>query len=245
MTNTKRTGLLARKLGMTRIFDEQGNHVPVSLLQVENNVVVNVKTEEKDGYNALQLGIGTRKAKQVTKPMRGYYAKQKIEPKEVLKEFRVSKDCLLQVGDEVLPSHFLIGQKIDISGETVGRGFAGVMKRWNFAGLEASHGVSVSHRSHGSTGQRQDPGRVFKGKKMAGHMGAKRTTISNLKVVVIDDAKGLIAVEGAVPGFDGALLEIKDAAKKPLHKDAPKPAGIKKNNAAPAEAPAPEAPAAA
>jgi large subunit ribosomal protein L3 len=229
-TKMKRTGILAKKLGMTRIFNEQGNHVPVTLLKVENNIVVNVKTEEKDGYNALQLGIGTKKAKRVSKAVRGYYAKQKTEPKEVLKEFRVSKDCLLQQGDEILPSHFLVGQKVDISGNTVGRGFAGVMKRHNFSGLEASHGVSVSHRSHGSTGQRQDPGRVFKGKKMAGHMGAVRTTISNLKIMIVDDAQGLIAVEGAVPGFDDAVVEIKDAVKKALPKDAPKPAKIKQKS---------------
>ena len=230
----KRTGLLAEKLGMTRVFVEQGSHISVTLLKVAGNQVVNVKTEEKDGYTAVQLGFGERKAKRTTKPVRGYFAKQKIEPKAVLKEFRVSKDYLLQQGDELLASHFLVGQKVDVSGNTLGKGFEGVMKRWNFAGLEASHGVSVSHRSHGSTGQRQDPGRVFKGKKMAGHDGTTRTTIQNLKVVLIDEAQGLIGVEGAVPGFDGAIVSIKDAAKKALPKDAPKPGAVRKN-AAPAQ----------
>lgn len=215
---------------MTRIFNEAGDHVAVTLLDVASNQVVDVKTEEKNGYNAVKLGFGTKKASKVSKPMKGYFAKQKVEPKEVEKEFRVSKDALLNVGDELSASHFVVGQKVDVSGQTVGRGFAGVMKRHNFAGLEATHGVSVSHRSHGSTGQRQDPGRVFKGKKMAGHMGAVRATIPNLKVVMVDAEQGIIAVEGAIPGFDGGLVEIKDAVKKPLHKDAPKPAGIKQKN---------------
>lgn len=232
----KRTGILAKKLGMTRIFNEAGDHVAVTLLDVASNQVVDIKTEEKDGYNAIKLGFGTKKANKVSKPLKGYYAKQKIEPKEVVKEFRVSKDALLNVGDEILASHFVVGQKVDVSGQTVGRGFAGVMKRHNFAGLEATHGVSVSHRSHGSTGQRQDPGRVFKGKKMAGHMGAVRATIPNLKIVMVDVEQGLIAVEGAIPGFDGALVEIKDCVKKALHKDAPKPAGVKKSAEAPAAA---------
>lgn len=233
---TKRTGILAKKLGMTRIFDEQGNHVAATLLEVGGNTVVNVRTEEKDGYNAIQLGFGKRKSKRTTKAVRGYFAKQKIEPTQVLKEFRVSKDSLLEQGDEVLASHFIVGQKVDVSGETLGKGFEGVMKRWNFAGLEATHGVSVSHRSHGSTGQRQDPGRVFKGKKMAGHQGTNRSTIMNLKVVLVDDAQGLIAVEGAVPGFEGAIVQIKDAAKKPLHKDVPKPGKVKKSATAAAPA---------
>ncbi len=232
-----RTGLLAKKLGMTRIFDEQGNHIPATLLEVGGNQVTDVKTEEKNGYNAVQIGFGSRKSNKVSKALKGHYAKQKVEAKGVLKEFRVkSKDALLNIGDELLASHFVVGQKVDVSGITSGKGFAGVMKRHNFAGLEASHGVSVSHRSHGSTGQRQDPGRVFKGKKMAGHMGTVRATIANLKVVLVDEAQGLIAVEGAVPGFDGGIVEIKDAVKKPLHKDAPKPAGIKKKEAPKAEA---------
>ncbi len=232
MNRNKRTGILAKKLGMTRIFDEQGNHIPATLLEVAGNKVVNIRTEEKDGYNAVQLGFGTRKVKSLTKPVRGYFAKQKVEPTEVLREFRVAKENLLQQGDEMLASHFLVGQKVDVSAETLGKGFEGVMKRWNFAGLEATHGVSVSHRSHGSTGQRQDPGRVFKGKKMAGHQGTNRTTIQNLKVVLVDDEQGLIAVQGAVPGFDGAIIEIKDAAKKILSKDVPRPGAVKKNAAA-------------
>lgn len=225
----KRTGLLAKKLGMTRIFNEQGDHIPVTLLEVKGNQVVAIRTEEKDGYSAVQLGFGVRKAKKTSKAMRGYFAKQKIEPKKILKEFRVSKENLLQQGDELLASHFIVGQKVDISAETLGKGFEGVMKRWNFSGLEASHGVSVSHRSHGSTGQRQDPGRVFKGKKMAGHDGTNRTTIQNLKVVLVNESEGLIGVEGSVPGFDGSIVEVKDAIKKLLPKEAPKPGAVKKS----------------
>ncbi len=228
---TKRTAIFAKKLGMTRVFSEQGDHIPVTLLEVSGNRVINIRTKEKDGYTAVQLGFGTKLAKKVSKPLRGYFAKQKAEAAAVLKEFRVSEDALLQQGDELLASHFVVGQKVDVSGETLGKGFAGVMKRHNFGGLEATHGVSVSHRSHGSTGQRQDPGRVFKGKKMAGHMGTNRTTIQNLKVVMVDEAKGLIAVEGAVPGFAGAVLEIKDAVKKPFFKDAPVPGSVKKGQA--------------
>jgi large subunit ribosomal protein L3 len=226
--SNKRTGLIAEKLGITRVFDEQGSHICVTLLKVAGNQVVNAKTEEVNGYNAVQLGFGVKKTKNITKPLRGYFAKQKVEPKATLKEFRVSKENLLNVGDELLASHFVVGQKVDVSGETIGRGFEGVMKRWNFSGLEATHGVSVSHRSHGSTGQRQDPGRVFKGKKMAGHQGTNRTTIQSLKVVLVDEEKGLIAVEGSVPGYEGSILFVRDAIKKALPEVAPKPASIKK-----------------
>lgn len=236
-----RTGLIAKKLGNTRIFAEDGNTIPVTLLQVQSCQVVSVKTEEKDGYTALQLGAFNRKAKNVMKPQRQQFAKAKVEPKEVVAEFRVAKDAVLPVGAEIVPSHFLVGQKVDVIGETIGKGFAGVMKRWNFGGLEASHGVSVSHRSHGSTGQRQDPGRVFKGKKMAGHLGTERVTTQNLDVALVDDAEGLIAVKGSVPGSKGSYVFIRDAVKKSRPKDVPYPAGVRATKEAAA---APEAPAA-
>ena len=202
--------------------------MPVTVLQVENCQVVAQKTKEKHGYTAVQLGVGAAKAKNVSKPMRGHFAKAKVEPKRKLVEFRVEENGLLEPGVELVASHFVPGQFVDISGHTVGKGFAGVMKRWNFAGLEATHGVSVSHRSHGSTGQRQDPGRVFKGKKMAGHMGTTRITTQNLEIVSVDDDKGFILVKGNVPGAKNGFLEIKDAVKKGSPANAPFPAGVRK-----------------
>ena len=229
---TTRTGVIARKVGMTRLFTEEGAHVPVTVLQVDNCQVVAVRTAEKDGYTALQLGVGKAKVKNVGKPLRGHFAKAKIEPKRKLAEFRVAADKLLDVGAEIGAEHFVAGQFVDVAGSTTGKGFQGVMKRWNFAGLEASHGVSVSHRSHGSTGQRQDPGRTFKGKKMAGHMGTARITAQNLKVVATDVEKGLIMVRGAVPGQAGAFVLVSDAVKRKLPKEAPQPAGLRKAAAA-------------
>ncbi len=222
-----RTGLVATKVGMTRVFIADGSHVPVTVLKIDNLQVVGQRTKEKDGYVALQLGIGTRKAKRTSRPLKGQYAKVKIEPKRKVVEFRVDEQGLIEVGAELAASHFIAGQKVDVTGTTIGKGFAGVMKRWNFAGLEATHGVSVSHRSHGSTGQRQDPGRVFKGKKMAGHLGVERVTTQNLEVVSVDDDKGYIFIKGAVPGHDGAYVLVRDAVKKAAHKDAPVPAGLK------------------
>lgn len=222
-----RTGLLAKKLGITRIFGDAGKHIPVTLFQIAGNQVITVRTEEKDGYNAIQVGFGERKLSRTSKPQKTVYAKKGLSPKQHLKEFRVSKENLLKEGDIISPAHFIVGQKVDVSGITVGKGFQGVMKRWNFAGLEASHGVSISHRSHGSTGQRQDPGRTFKNKKMAGHMGASRITTQNLKVVIVDEGAGIIGVAGNTQGFEGAILEIKDAVKAPAsYKDAPKPAKL-------------------
>ena len=223
-----RTGLIAKKLGMSRIFQADGTHVPVTVLSVEGLQVVNVKTAEKDGYNAVQLGTGAIKAKNVSKPLKGYFAKAKVEPKKKLWEFRVSEDCLLSAGSELSVEHFVAGQYVDVCATSNGKGFAGVMKRHNFAGLEASHGVSISHRSHGSTGQRQDPGKVFKGKKMAGHMGSERVTVQNLKVVSVDSARGLIMVKGGVPGCENTWVRITDAVKKPATVALPMPAGLKK-----------------
>ena len=222
-----RTGLIAQKLGMTRHFTEEGNHVPMTVLKVDNCQVVAVRTAEKDGYTAVQLGVGKAKVKNVTKPMRGHYAKAKLEPKRKLAEFRVPKDGLLEVGAELSVEHFLPGQFVDVVGTTKGRGFSGVMRRHNFGGLRATHGVSVSHRSHGSTGQRQDPGKVFKNKKMAGHMGDERVTTQNLVVVKTDVARGLVMVRGAVPGSKGGWVLVRDAVKKAPHKDAPKPGAFK------------------
>lgn len=235
-----RTGLIAQKLGITRIFAEDGAHVPVTVLKVTDCHVVANRTQDKDGYTAVQLGIGKAKVKNVNKPLRGHFAKAKVEPSKKLVEFRVSADALVPVGSEVLPSHFIAGQFVDVTGTSKGRGFSGVMQRWNFAGLEASHGVSISHRSHGSTGNRQDPGKTFKGKKMAGHWGDKRITTQNLKVVGADDAEGLLLISGNVPGAEGSWVLIKDAAKKKLPKDVPFPAAVKTAAAAEA-APAAEA----
>jgi large subunit ribosomal protein L3 len=221
-----RTGLIAQKLGMTRLFGVDGSHVPVTVLKVEKCEVVAVRTEAKDGYVAVQLGVGTRKAKNVTKPMRGHFAKAKVEPKAALGEFRVGEDGLLNVGDEVHVGHFVAGQFVDVSGVSIGKGFAGAMKRHNFGGLRASHGVSVSHRSHGSTGNRQDPGRVFKGKKMAGHMGNRRVTVQNLEVFGVDPERGLILLKGGVPGPKGGWLRVTDAVKSALPPQAPFPAAV-------------------
>jgi large subunit ribosomal protein L3 len=221
-----RTGLIAQKVGMTRLFGVDGSHVPVTVLKVEKCEVVAVRTAEKDGYTAVQLGVGTRKAKNVTKPMRGHFAKAKVEPKAKLGEFRVGEDGLLNVGDEVHVGHFVAGQFVDVSGVSIGKGFAGAMKRHNFGGLRASHGVSVSHRSHGSTGNRQDPGRVFKGKKMAGHMGNHRVTVQNLEVFGVDPDRGLILLKGGVPGPKGGWLRVTDAVKSALPPQAPFPAAV-------------------
>ncbi len=223
-----RTGLIAKKIGMTSVYTEEGIETPVTVLLVENCQVVANKTVAKDGYTAIQLGVGTAKVKNVSKSLRGHYAKAKVEPKRKLVEFRVDEKALLEVGAEIVASHFVPGQFVDVVGNTVGKGFAGVMKRHNFAGLEASHGVSVSHRSAGSTGQRQDPGRVFKGKKMAGHMGTVRVTTQNLQVISVDEARGFIMVRGAVPGSDNGFVLVKDACKKGVNPLAPFPAGIRK-----------------
>lgn len=221
-----RTGLIAQKLGMTRVFDESGAHLPVTLLKVDGCQVVAQRTTERDGYTAVQLGVGPAKPKRVGKAMRGHFAKAKVEPKQRLAEFRVSEDALVDRGAEISAAHFLAGQYIDVAGTSIGKGFAGAMKRHNFKGLRASHGVSISHRSHGSTGQCQDPGKVFKGKKMAGHMGAERVTVQNLRVVSTDAEDGLIAVEGAVPGSRGSYVLLSDAIKKNAPDDLPFPAAI-------------------
>lgn len=224
-----RTGLIAQKLGMSRIFTEEGNHVPVTVLMVENCQVVAVRTEDRDGYNAVQLGVGKAKVKRVSKAERERFAKAKVEPKKKLVEFRVSKDALLEIGAELSVDHFVAGQFVDVTGTTIGRGYQGVMKRHNFGGLRATHGVSVSHRSHGSTGQRQDPGKVFKNKKMAGHMGDVRVTTQNLKIVATDGDRGLIWIMGAVPGFEGGFVLVRDAAKRkaPKDKTLPFPAALR------------------
>ncbi len=232
-----RTGVIAQKVGMTRLFTEEGNHVPVTVLKLDQCQVVAVRTAEKDGYSAVQLGIGKAKVKNVSKAQRGHFAKAKVEPKRKLNEFRVAKDAVLEVGAEITAAHFVTGQFVDVSGVTSGKGFQGVMKRWNFAGLEASHGVSISHRSHGSTGQRQDPGRTFQNKKMAGHMGVDRITTQNLKVVGTDVDKGLILIAGAVPGSAGGYVRVTDAVKRKRPKEAPYPAALR---AAAAAAPAKE-----
>jgi len=224
-----RTGLVAKKVGMSRIFTEKGEHIPVTLLQIDSCQVVSVKTENSDGYNAVQLGAFPRKVKNVNKPQRGHFAKAKVEPKAKLTEFRVSADALLTVGDTLSAKHFIPGQKVDVTGTSIGKGFAGAMKRHNFAGLEATHGVSISHRSHGSTGQCQDPGRVFKGKKMAGHLGNERVTTMNLEIVATDEIEGLIAVKGAVPGSKGGFVLIRDAVKAKLPEGLPFPAALISN----------------
>ena len=242
-----RTGVIARKLGMTRFFAEDGSDVPVTVLSLDGCQVVGQRTKDKDGYVALQLGAGAKKVKRTSKAMRGHFAKALVEPKRELVEFRVSEDNLIDVGAEITADHFLPGQKVDVCGVTVGKGFAGAIKRWHFGGLRATHGVSVSHRSHGSTGQRQDPGKVFKNKKMAGHLGQDRRTTLNLTVFRVDPERGLIMIRGAVPGTEGTWVQIRDAIKKPLPKDAPKPGAFRtgKEEAAPAageaEAAAPEA----
>jgi len=243
-----RTGVIAKKLGMTRVFAEDGAHVPVTVLQLDDCQVVGQRTQERDGYVALQLGAGAKKAKNTNKAQRTTFAKAEVEPKHYVTEFRVSDDALIDIGATLSADHFVAGQKVDIQGETIGKGFAGAMKRWNFGGLRATHGVSLSHRSHGSTGNRQDPGKTFKGKKMAGHYGTEIVTTQNLTVFRIDAERGLIMIKGAVPGSEGSFVRVSDAIKKALHADAPKPGGIKKAQAeaapAAAETPAEEAPAA-
>jgi len=222
-----RTGLIAKKLGMSRIFSEDGRNTPVTVLKLDNCQVVAVMNDERNGYTALQLGSGKAKVKRVSKPMRGHYAKSKVEPKQKMFEFRVSNDAVLEVGAELSADHYISGQYVDVTGITIGKGFAGAMKRHNFGGLRATHGVSISHRSHGSTGQCQDPGRVFKGKRMAGHMGNVQQTVQNLEVVKIDAEQGLIFVKGAVPGSKNGWVTIKDAVKRARPNDAPFPAGLK------------------
>jgi large subunit ribosomal protein L3 len=218
-----RSGVIAQKLGMTRVFTEAGEHVPVTVLKLGKCQVLSHRTKDKNGYVALQLGSGTRKVSNVSKAERGNFAIAKVEPKRKLAEFRVSDDALIPVGAEITADHFVVGQFVDVTGTSIGKGFAGGMKRWNFGGLRATHGVSVSHRSIGSTGGRQDPGKTFKNKKMPGHMGVDRVTTLNLKVVQTDVERGLILVEGAVPGAKGGWITVRDAVKKALHKDAPKP----------------------
>jgi large subunit ribosomal protein L3 len=227
-----RSGLIARKEGMTRVFTEDGRHVPVTVLTVSDCQVVAVRTEEKDGYTAVQLGAGRAKAKNTTKPMRGHFAKAEVEPKRYVVEFRVSPDALINVGAELSAEHFVAGQYVDVTGTSIGKGFAGVMKRHNFRGLRATHGVSVSHRSHGSTGHRQDPGRVFKGKKMAGHMGARRVTGQNLQIIAVDGENGRIMIKGAVPGASQGWVLVRDASKRKAPKDLPFPAALKGGAAA-------------
>jgi large subunit ribosomal protein L3 len=236
-----RSGVIAQKLGMTRVFTEAGEHVPVTVLRLGKCQVLGHRTKEKNGYVALQLGSGTRKVNNVSKAERGNFAIAKVEPKRKLAEFRVSDDALIPVGAEITADHFVVGQFVDVTGTSVGKGFAGAMKRWNFGGMRATHGVSVSHRALGSTGNRQDPGKVFKNKKMAGQMGNERITTLNLKVVQTDVARGLILVEGAVPGSKGGWITVRDAVKKTLPKDAPKPGKFRLPDgdgatAAPAEA---------
>ncbi len=222
-----RTGLIAEKVGMSCVYAENGARVPVTVLKLDGCSVVAVRRAEKDGYTALQLGLGRAKVKNVGKPLRGHFAQAKVEPTRFLREFRVSEDALLDVGTDIGADHFMPGQYVDVSGLSIGKGFAGAMKRHNFGGLRASHGVSISHRSHGSTGQCQDPGKVFKGKKMAGHLGASRVTVQNLQVVATDGVRGLILLKGGVPGAKGSLIEIRDAKKKKSPQDRPFPAAIR------------------
>jgi len=242
-----RTGVIAKKLGMTRLFAEDGAHIPVTILELDSCQVVGQRTQERDGYVALQLGAGTKKAKNTNKAQRTTFATAEVEPKHHVTEFRVSEDALIEVGATLSADHFVAGQKVDIQGETIGKGFAGGMKRWNFGGLRATHGVSLSHRSLGSTGQRQDPGKTFKGKKMAGQLGMETITTQNLTVVRVDADRGLIMVKGAVPGHEGSWVKVRDAHKKPFA-DLPFPGSFKTKGAqaapAVAETPAEDAPAA-
>jgi large subunit ribosomal protein L3 len=226
MDVSTRTGLLAKKLGMTRIFRDDGTHVPVTVLHLDQVQVVAQRTQERDGYTAVQLGWGRAKVKNVSKPNKGHYAAAKVEPKAKLREFRVDADALLEPGAIITAAHFVPGQKVDVCGISKGKGFAGGMKRWNFSGLEASHGVSISHRSLGSTGNRQDPGKTFKNKKMAGHLGQERVTTLNLDIAAVDAERGLIMVRGAIPGAKNGWVLIRDAIKKARHADAPFPAAL-------------------
>ena len=221
-----RTGVIARKMGMTRLFQEDGRHVPVTVLQLDGLQVISRRETDRDGYTAVQLGAGSAKAKNLSKPERGHFGKAEVEPKAVVHEFRVTEENLLDVGAELSADHYVAGQLVDIQGRTQGKGFAGAMKRWNFGGLRATHGVSVSHRSHGSTGQRQDPGKVFKNKKMAGHMGDRYRTQQNLEIVRTDAARGLLFVKGSVPGSKGGWLFVKDAVKEALPEGVPFPAAL-------------------
>ena len=231
-----RTGVIAKKLGMTRFFDEAGMHVPVTVLSLDGCQVTAQRTQDKDGYVALQLGAGSKKVKNTNQALRGQFAKALVEPKRTVAEFRVTEDNMIEVGAEFTADHYVPGQKVDISGATVGKGFAGVMKRWNFGGLRATHGVSLSHRSGGSTGQRQDPGKVFKNKKMPGQMGTNTITTQNLTVWRIDVERDLILIKGAVPGSEGSYVKIRDANKKPVPAEAPIPGAFRKAGEAPAEA---------
>ena len=231
-----RSGILAKKVGMTRLFMEDGKQVPVTVLQLDGLQVVGQRTSDKDGYTAVTLGAGTPKVKRVSKAMRGHFAAQKVEPKRKLVEFRVTEDNMIEVGEEIIADHYFEGQFVDVTGTSIGKGFTGAMKRHNFGGLRASHGVSISHRSHGSTGQCQDPGKVFKGKKMAGHMGAARVTTQNLQVVRTDSDRGLIMIKGAVPGAKGGWVTVKDAVKKPFPENAILPAALKSAKEAAAKA---------
>jgi large subunit ribosomal protein L3 len=235
-----RSGVIAKKLGMTRLFMEDGRQVPVTVLQMENVQVVAQRTGDRDGYTAVQLGAGSAKAKRTSQGMRGHFAAAKVEPKRKIAEFRVSADNMIEVGAEITADHYLTGQYVDVAGTSIGKGFAGAMKRHNFSGLRATHGVSVSHRSHGSTGQCQDPGKVFKGKKMAGHMGAVRITTQNLEVVKTDADRGLIMIKGAVPGSKGGWVTIKDAVKKAAPEGLPMPAAIRASVTETAAVEAPE-----
>jgi large subunit ribosomal protein L3 len=232
-----RSGIIAKKLGMTRLFMDDGKQIPVTVLQLDGLQVVSQRTTEKHGYSAVQLGTGTIKAKRVSQAMRGHFAVAQVEPKRKVAEFRVAPENLIEIGAEITAEHYAAGQFVDVSGTSIGKGFAGAMKRHNFKGLRATHGVSVSHRSHGSTGQCQGPGKVFKGKKMAGHMGAAKVTTQNLQVVKTDLDRGLIMIKGAVPGSKGGWVTVKDAVKKPMPDGVPFPAAIKV--AAAASEPAP------
>ncbi len=241
-----RSGVIAQKVGMTRVFTDAGEHIPVTVLRLAQCQVLGHRTKDKNGYVALQLGSGTRRVSRLTKADRGNFAIAKVEPKAKVVEFRVSDDALIPVGAEITADHFVVGQFVDVTGTSIGKGFAGGMKRWNFGGLRATHGVSISHRSIGSTGGRQDPGKTFKNKKMPGHMGVDRVTTLNLKVVQTDIERGLILVEGAVPGAKGGWITVRDAVKKALPKEAPKPGKFREGAAetkaaAPAETPAPAA----
>lgn len=224
-----RSGVIAKKMGMTRLFQADGRHVPVTVLQMDKCQVVSVREKDRDGYTAVQLGAGTKKAKNTTKPERGHFGKAEVEPKQRVVEFRVDEDKLLPVGARVIAGHFVAGQMVDVTARTQGKGFAGAMKRHGFGGLRATHGVSISHRSHGSTGQNQDPGKVFKNKRMAGHMGDRQRTQQNLEVVRTDSERGLIFVKGSVPGHKGAWVIVRDAVKFPLPEDAPLPGALRRN----------------